>query len=73
LGECHIDGLAQQPAYKDLTVLLVDSHSEKNLLKQYKVNTQSTLIGFKAGKETSRSAGDASASGIESIFKKAVN
>ena len=68
-----IDDLAKQPAYKDVTILTVDFDSEKNILKQYKVNMQSTLIGFKAGKETSRSVGDSSPSGIESIFKKAVN
>ena len=68
-----IDDLAKQPAYKDVTILTVDFDSEKNILKQYKVNMQSTLIGFKAGKETARSVGDSSPSGIESIFKKAVN
>lgn len=68
-----IDDLAKQPAYKDVTILTVDFDSEKNILKQYKVNMQSTLIGFRAGKETSRSVGDSSSSGIESIFKKAVN
>jgi len=68
-----IDGLAKQPAYKDVTILTVDFDSEKNILKQYKVNMQSTLIGFKAGKEISRSVGDSTPAGIESIFKKAVN
>jgi len=68
-----IDGLAKQPAYKDVTILTVDFDSEKNTLKQYKVNMQSTLIGFKAGKEIARSVGDSTPAGIESIFKKAVN
>ena len=68
-----IDSLAKQPAYKDVTVLTVDFDSEKNILKQFKVNMQSTLIGFKAGKEVTLSVGDSTPSGVESIFKKAVN
>lgn len=68
-----IDSLAKQPAYKDVTILTVDFDSEKNILKQYKVSMQSTLIGFKAGREVTRSVGDSTPAGIESIFKKAVN
>lgn len=68
-----IDGLAKQPAYKDVTILTVDFDSEKSVLKQYKVNMQSTLIGFKGGKETARSVGDSTPAGIEGLFKKAVN
>lgn len=68
-----VEGLTKQPAYKDVTILAVDFDSEKNVLKQFKVNMQSTLIAFKAGKETARSVGDATPAGIEGIFKKAVN
>lgn len=68
-----VESLAKQPAYKDVTILMVDFDSEKNVLKQFKVNMQSTLIGFKAGQETSRSVGDSTPAGIETLFKKAVN
>lgn len=68
-----IESLVRQPAYKDVTVLTVDFDSEKTILKQYKVNMQSTLIGFKGGKETSRSVGDSTPAGIEGLFKKATN
>ena len=68
-----VDSLAKQPAYKDVTILTVDFDSEKTVLKQFKVNTQSTLIAFNGGKETARSVGDATLAGIEGIFKKAVN
>lgn len=68
-----VENLAKQPAYKDVTILMVDFDSEKNLLKQFKVNMQSTLIAFKAGQETARSVGDSTPAGLESIFKKAVN
>jgi thiol-disulfide isomerase/thioredoxin len=68
-----VDSLAKQPAYKDVTILTVDFDSEKTVLKQFKVNMQSTLIAFNGGKETARSVGDATPAGIEGIFKKAVN
>jgi thioredoxin 1 len=68
-----VDGLAKQPAYKEVVILSVDFDSEKAVLKRFKVNMQSTLIAFKGGKETARSVGDASPAGIEGIFKKAVN
>jgi len=68
-----VDSLAKQPAYKDVTIFTVDFDSEKTVLKQFKVNMQSTLIAFNGGKETARSVGDATPAGIEGIFKKAVN
>lgn len=68
-----VESLAKQPAYKDVTILTVDFDTEKNVLKQFKVTMQSTLIAFKAGKETARSVGDATPTGLESLFKKAVN
>lgn len=68
-----VDSLAKQPAYKDVTIFTVDFDSGKTVLKQFKVNMQSTLIAFNGGKETARSVGDATPAGIEGIFKKAVN
>lgn len=68
-----VESLAKQPAYKDVTILMVDFDSEKNLLRKFKVNMQSTLIVFKAGQETARSVGDSTPAGIEGIFKKAIN
>lgn len=68
-----IEGLSKQPAYKDVAILTVDFDADKAVLKQFKVNMQSTLIAFKGGKETGRSVGDTTPAGIESIFKKAAN
>lgn len=68
-----IDGLSKQPAYKDVAILSVDFDADKAILKQFKVNMQSTLIAFKGGKETARSVGDTTPAGIEGIFKKAAN
>lgn len=68
-----IENLSKQPAYKDVAILVVDFDVDKAILKQFKVNMQSTLIAFKDGKEAARSVGDTTPAGIENIFKKAIN
>lgn len=68
-----IDRLSKQDAYKQVAVLTVDFDSDKNVLKQFKVSMQSTLIAFKGGKELWRTVGDTTPVGIETIFKKASN
>lgn len=68
-----IDKLAAQPAYKDVAVLAVDFDADKAVLKQFKVTSQSTLIAFKSGQEKGRSVGDTRPTGIEALFKKAIN
>lgn len=67
-----VKGLMKQPAYQDVTLLTVDFDSEKAVLKQFKVNMQSTLVAFKGNKEVARSVGDTSQAGLEALFKKAV-
>lgn len=68
-----VENLSKQPAYKDVAILAVDFDADKAVLKQFKVNMQSTLIAFKGGKEIARSVGDTTPAGIENIFKKAAN
>lgn len=68
-----IEGLARQPAYQEVAVLLVDFDADKAILRQFEVSTQSTLIAFKGGKESGRSVGDTTPAGIEGIFRKAAN
>lgn len=68
-----IDRLSKQDAYKDVAVLTVDFDNDKNVLKQFKISMQSTLIAFKGGKEVWRTVGDTTPVGIETIFKKASN
>ncbi|HET8694978.1 MAG TPA: thioredoxin family protein [Aquabacterium sp.] len=67
-----IDRLARQAAYREVAVLVVD-FDEKDLLRQLKVSVQSTLIAYRGGHEVGRSVGDATESGINRIFEKAVN
>jgi len=68
-----VESLSRQTAYKDVAILSVDFDADKAILKQFKVNMQSTLIAFKGGKEMGRSVGDTTPAGIEGIFKKAAN
>lgn len=68
-----IDGLMQQPAYKDVTLMTIDFDTSKSTLKKYKVTMQSTLVAFKGAAEVGRSVGDTTPAGIEGLIKKAAN
>lgn len=61
-------------AEKDLavTVLQVDYDNEKDLKRQYKVSTQSTLVVLKGSKETARLAGETSADALRGALKSAL-
>ena len=65
--------LRSMPAFKDVTMLTIDFDSQKDLLKNFKVTMQSTIISFKGGKEVGRSVGDSTRSGIEALYKKTLN
>jgi len=68
-----VEALMSQPAYKNVTALMIDFDSEKPLLAKYKVNMQSTLIAFKGATEVGRSVGDTTRAGIEGLLKKTSN
>jgi thiol-disulfide isomerase/thioredoxin len=55
-----------------LTVLSVNYDTEKDLKKQYKINTQSTLVVLHGQKEAARLVGDTSANGIRTALKAAL-
>lgn len=63
--------LMGKPEFKDVTQLVVDFDAQKPIVQKYKVATQSTLIGFKGGKEVGRSVGDTTKAGIEGLVAKA--
>ena len=68
-----IDGLMQQPAYKDVTLMTIDFDANKPTLKKFKVTMQSTLVAFKGAREVGRSVGDTNPGGIEGLIRKTVN
>jgi thiol-disulfide isomerase/thioredoxin len=65
--------LMSSSSYKDVTMMTIDFDSQKELLANFKVTMQSTIIAFKGGKEVGRSVGDSSRKGIETLFKKTLN
>jgi thioredoxin 1 len=53
-----------------LVVYEVDFDSAKDILKQFRVRYQSTLIIFKGAKEVGRSTGDTDPAGLRSLVAK---
>jgi thioredoxin 1 len=62
--------LTREPKYKDLVVFKVDFDNQKDVVRSFNVQRQSTLIVFKGGKEIDRSLGDTSALSIEGLLDK---
>lgn len=76
-GTCKIQepiqaALMKKPEYKDVTLMTVDFDSQKDVLKKFKVTTQSTIVVFKNAKEVARSVGDTNAGSIEAAIRKAI-
>jgi thiol-disulfide isomerase/thioredoxin len=66
-----LESLKTEPGL-GLTVLAVNYDTEKELKKQYKINTQSTLVVLHGQKEAARLVGDTSANGIRTALKSAL-
>jgi thioredoxin 1 len=64
--------LKGEPRFKDLVNFLIDFDSQKDLLRKFNVQKQSTLIVFKGRQETGRSTGDTNAGSIEALLGKAI-
>lgn len=64
--------LMKKPEYKDITLMNVDFDSQKDLLKKFKVTTQSTMIVFKNAKEVDRSVGETSLEKMNASIQKAI-
>jgi thioredoxin 1 len=58
--------------FKNLVSFNVDFDSQKDLLKKFNVQKQSTLIVFKGSKEAGRSTGDTNAASIEALLAKSI-
>lgn len=56
----------------DVTVLVANYDTEKELKRHYGVRAQSTLIAFKGDKESGRVIGDTSPEGIKAVLKSAL-
>jgi thioredoxin 1 len=62
--------LTREPKYKDLVVFKVDFDNQKDVVRSFNVQRQSTLIVFKGKDEIDRSLGDTSALSIEGLLDK---
>jgi thioredoxin 1 len=64
--------LRSDPRFKELASFDIDFDSQKDLLKKFNVQKQSTLIVFKGKQETGRSTGDTNADSIEALLGKSI-
>jgi thioredoxin 1 len=58
--------------FKNLVSFTVDFDSQKDLLRKFNVQKQSTLIVFKGKQEAGRSTGDTNAGSIEALLGKSI-
>lgn len=68
-----IDALAQLPENDDLVIFDVDFDSQKPVVRDFRAQSQSTLIAFRGKVETARSVGDTDPDSIASLVKSAVS
>ena len=64
--------LKGEARFKDLVSFNVDFDSQKDLLRKFNVQKQSTLIAFKGKDEAGRSTGVTDAASIEALLGKSI-
>jgi thioredoxin 1 len=64
--------LMRDPRFKNVVAFNVDFDSQKDVLKRFNVQRQSTLIVFKGKQEAGRSVGDTNPASIEAMLAKAI-
>jgi hypothetical protein len=64
-----VNRLSTEQAFASVMVFRVDFDSSKELLREWKVTQQSTLIAFKGRTERRRSTGETEAGALRKIFE----
>ncbi|ARP98833.1 thioredoxin family protein [Pseudorhodoplanes sinuspersici] len=64
--------LMSDPRFKGMIAFSIDYDSQKDLLRTFNVQRQSTLIVFKGKQEAGRSTGDTNPASIEAMLAKAI-
>ncbi|MGD9501876.1 MAG: thioredoxin family protein [Methyloceanibacter sp.] len=64
--------LTREPKFKDLVVFKVDFDTQKDALRAFNAQSQSTLIVFKGETEAARSVGDTDKDKIAALLDKAL-
>jgi len=67
-----LDKLSASGKYAPIERMRVDFDSQKNLVKSFKANMQSTLVLFKGKKEVARSVAVTDAKAIQAMLDKAL-
>jgi thioredoxin 1 len=62
--------LMAEPKFKDLIYFVVDFDTQKEAVRFFRAQMQSTLIAFKGTTETGRSVGDTERSSIAALLNK---
>lgn len=63
-----VQSLVADPAYNQMVVFHVDFDSQKDIVRSFGAQMQSTLIAYKGEKETGRSVGDTNQDSIKALF-----
>lgn len=64
--------LRNKPEFAGVIIMKVDFDSQKDVLRSFKAQSQSTLIAFKGTRETGRSAGETDTRKIEALISTTV-
>ena len=64
--------LSKQPKFADLMILDVDFDHQKDVVRSFGAQLQSTLIVFKGEREVGRSVGDTERASIAELLDKAI-
>jgi thiol-disulfide isomerase/thioredoxin len=67
-----LSDLEKNQKFDDLVVVHVDFDAQKDAVRRFGAQMQSTLIVFKGGKEAGRSVGDTNPDSIAALLDKAV-
>ena len=67
-----IKSLTEQSKFSGMAILLVDFDTQKDIVRQFGAQQQSTLIVFKDGKEVARSVGETGLVPISELLGKGV-
>ncbi|MDE2227760.1 MAG: thioredoxin family protein [Alphaproteobacteria bacterium] len=66
-----LERLTAEPDFKNLVVFTVDFDTQKDVVRRFHADMQSTLIAFKGATETGRSVGDTDESSIAKLLRSA--
>lgn len=67
-----LNPMINSPEFRNVNFLEVNFDTQKDVLSEFNVTTQSTIIVFKNGKEITRSVGDNKKPSIYALVKKAI-